>query len=753
MKNHLFIGLGGQGGRSLGELRKVMAQRANDTAALRNQDVRMAFLAIDSSDDVRNDRRNWTDFGSDLALDPNDWLILARPGLGTIGGLALRPDIAPWLGERERVEGFLGQGHIQGANQRRRFGRLLFAFNAAAIRNAVTGKVNAVTTGGHFQCAFHLFVTLGGGTGSGGLIDLVAMIRTRYPDSDTSKFPIFVYVYGTDADEKGANVGYFFQNQFTGLSDLNALMCGRLRPQLLGDDIAAGNFAGTEPIAQLTVTAPLNSGNRQVSLETQIRIVAEACFERILAWSSGQMGQGAQASLTGQDAVANFPAEPLGRPERSYRFSALGMRRWEAPHAKLEALLALDLMVSSLRQMLFNHWHETDGFSNQLADGSSADAANAIPALLTEIEEARRPDPKADALVQRLRDALSQQATGSLRTPSQPPLTLRSIEQELAAYYQQRFETVGVNSLIRQRETEQPTKVQDAIRRLEGRLTGLWLDSAHPLALARIPQVLDELATRLRRELESGPTSDPGSEHRRRVIEARRLEWDKLTWLSARLKRRALIDAHATDCSAVHEGDLRTRLGQLDRGFIQAFLGRLANVKTRFQSVQQVLQQLLDTVKDERDLIKQELDNLNKNVAANKYEFDPAALEAFLNWMRRHRNQQGTAAFLMREEISKAIGSGQPLSALDGGSIAMIDDRLRRQAKGQASLIHQDYETNRAGQPILEDSVLDLLQQRHRDNRNAFLQELQGFLGQAAVCLHLRDDTQPMQLRLMRPSV
>lgn len=89
-KNHLFIGLGGQGGCSLGELRKVMAQRAKDTESLQQQGVRTGFLAIDSSDDVRNQKRTWTDFGIDLALNPSDWLILKRPGAGTIGGLALR---------------------------------------------------------------------------------------------------------------------------------------------------------------------------------------------------------------------------------------------------------------------------------------------------------------------------------------------------------------------------------------------------------------------------------------------------------------------------------------------------------------------------------------------------------------------------------------------------------------------------------------------------------------------------------------
>jgi hypothetical protein len=747
MKNHLFIGLGGQGGRTLGELRKVMAQRIKDTETLRQRGVGTAFLAIDSSDDVRNDRRTWTVFGTDLALDPSDWLIFRHPGAGTIGALALRPDIAPWIGDKARVEGFLGQQNIQGANQRRRFGRLLFADNAATVRNALIGKVNTLTAGGQFQCAFHIFATLGGGTGSGGLIDLVTLIRSRYPGSGVDEFPIFLYAYVTDADEKGANVGYFFQNQFTGLRDLNALICGRLNPQLLGDDIAVGQFSGTEPITQITVTAPLNSAKHQIPLESQIQIIAEACYERIVAWSTGQLGPDGQRSLTGEDILTTFPAEPPGRPERSYRFSALGMRRWEVPTAQLTALLALDLLVSALRQILFNHWHEASGFSAQLTAGTESDVVLALPGLLRNLNARRNPEPTPDALVERLRNALAQMITGLTRKGSE--LTLRTIEEDIADFYEQRFEKCGAEALIRQRLTDIPTQLTSAIQDLELNITELWRDRTAPLALARIPQLLEELSARLRRELDGASGDDTARARRERIIEARRLEWDKLTWLSKRVtsKRTDLIKVHGEDCIQLHVSDLRRRLANCDKDFIKQLLGKLDQVKNRFQSVQQALKQLLDGVERERNLIDQELRDLHRNIAANRYEFDPRALDAFLLWMRAHREHQAGAAFRMREEITRIIGADQPLSALGRRTGDIIDERLRRVAKEQAELIHQDYEAQRQGQPILEDSVLDILQQRHdEEGRPAFLNELKAFLSQAAVLLHLRNDTQPMQL-------
>jgi hypothetical protein len=62
MQNHFFIDLGGQGGRTLAELRKVMAQRDKDTRKLAAANIRWQFLAIDSSTDVRNELKTGKTF-------------------------------------------------------------------------------------------------------------------------------------------------------------------------------------------------------------------------------------------------------------------------------------------------------------------------------------------------------------------------------------------------------------------------------------------------------------------------------------------------------------------------------------------------------------------------------------------------------------------------------------------------------------------------------------------------------------------
>jgi hypothetical protein len=752
MKNHLFIGLGGQGGRTLGEIRKVMAQRHEDTKALKNQGVAVEFLAIDSSGDVRNDKRSWSNFGTDLSLKENDWLMLTPPSQGSIPELAIRQDIAPWIGERKRVEDFLSQSKIEGANQRRRFGRLLFAYNANQIRHAIfSNKVRALTNSRPNQCAFHIFATLGGGTGSGCIVDLVAMIRNEYRDqSGVDAYPIFVYIYATN-DEVNADVGYFFQNQYACLTDLNALMCDRLQPHLLGEGSSRPKYSGSEPIAQLVITSSLNSNNMRLPLETQIRIVAESCLERIYAWSTGQMSTDAQRVITGQDILASFAGEIPPRIERSYRFAGFGMRRWEVPHARLEELIALDLMASGLRQAMFNQWQDGRGFQDRLGPVDASGAAESVNTIFADLAVVRAAIPDRDTLVQKLREELQQQAEGLQRAGSSEPLEPPTVERTLRAYYESRFQVAGIDAFVQQRAAERPEGVRRAVRRLAEKLTELWLDRAEPLALSRIPQVLEELGRRLRAELETTPGNAPEIDRRKRIIETRRMEWEKVTWLTARVtpKRRELVKAHGHDCSTIHELDLRDRLAELDAAFVRAFLNELTGIRQRFQSAQSFVAKLLEKTEHDRDLISGELNDLHSQRSANKYEFDPSGLEAFMTWMRQHHEHQHSAAHLLRKAVVDYCGQQQPLSSLPEAAAeaeSSIEEILRHTALSQARSIHDDYAGNRQGAPILGGSLLERLERRFQQDSAGLDREVKDFVDRAAACLHLRNDTQPVTI-------
>lgn len=349
MKNHLFIGLGGQGGKSIAELQKVIQNRSGDAKALEKSGQKWDVLYIDSSRDVTNERRNWVYFGKDLKLQPSSFLYLKDDGEAiNAHSMAQRPDVAPWIGDVDKLHTFLeGSQGIQGANQRRRLGRLLIARNADRIRKAVCeDKITPMLSNGN-QCAIHIFASLAGGTGSGGIVDLVTMLRTEYPNASVDGgFPIFLYLYVTDRAFEEAQVGYFHQNQSAALRDLNALCCGKFRPTLLGSASVPMPFKGDEPITQILLSSQLNSKNQMLSLSQQHQIVAEAAFERIYSYVSGNLDTTQQKAVTGEDKLPSYPGEPVGNLSRTFRFGSVGMRRWEVPIDEVRELLARDLSVS-----------------------------------------------------------------------------------------------------------------------------------------------------------------------------------------------------------------------------------------------------------------------------------------------------------------------------------------------------------------------------------------------------------------------
>ena len=572
MKNHLFIGLGGQGGRTLAEIRKVMRQRRNDTDDLHEAKVNWDFLAIDSSMDVRNEKRAWTYFGEDLSLRQEDWLPLGSLSPGDVDILASRKDVAPWIGNREQMKAFLAKTKIEGANQRRRFGRLLFAHNADNIRTAIFNqKVNdlAMRQGATNDCCFHVFASLAGGTGSGCIVDLITAIRDRYPNSSmVGGYPIFVYVYATHDDAGAADVGYFYQNQFATLRDLNALMCNSLPANLLGTNVDGRLYAGSEPIAQLLITTSLSHGTpgSKVPLARQISTVAESCFERIFALVAGNMNAANQQSVTGQDVIAAFPGEPLVCPERSYRFAGIGMRRWEVPHARIEELLALDCLAYSLKQALCHNWDLAKGFVDALPEMSATESNVRIDGLCACAEKTLATKTIAPELANRFASETGELLVGLL-SDAKRCKDITQIQSEIKAHYEGTFLGRGASAHFDTLKLGIRDRVQDTIREIDQLITDAWLDPANPLALRHIPSLLDSLILRLRARLQNAATADPPSSNgslpqsnTERVCIARTREWDKLTHLSRWAgKVSALLRAECDDRTAVCGGNFSFR--------------------------------------------------------------------------------------------------------------------------------------------------------------------------------------------------
>ena len=203
MANHLFIGLGGTGGKVLRELRKRVYEefRSNDPG----NDINLDYIYVDSSPADLDDRKGWKVLGKSVHLGTAQKVcingistsvlqqIKQFPGLEGF----LRPDDIQMM--QQEMGGLISAG-IGG--QRRRLGRTLMANNIANIHTSnfetvVRSAVGRLQQSGKQSqdVTFHICAGLAGGTGSGSIIDAIAQIRTWFPyQQDTHLKSVCSYI-------------------------------------------------------------------------------------------------------------------------------------------------------------------------------------------------------------------------------------------------------------------------------------------------------------------------------------------------------------------------------------------------------------------------------------------------------------------------------------------------------------------------------------------------------------------------------
>jgi hypothetical protein len=741
MKNHLFIGLGGQGGRSLAELRKVIEHREKDVLELQQkQGVKWNFLSIDSSSDVWDATKDWKNFGKDVSLLSNQKLPLAR--LNQAGGLSIRPDVAPWIGDQNVIDSYLGgMGAIPGANQRRRFGRLLFANNADQVRQAIRSQVAGLTQAASNQCWFHIFASLAGGTGSGSIVDIVTLIRSQYPNSDPKEgFPIFLHLYVTH-DDGAANVGYFYQNQYATLRDINALLCGKLKPNLLGAQEAGTAFSGTDPVNGIALFSSLNDRNVNLPLETQIRIAAESCFERIFAMATGQLKPNTQKALTNEDLVTTFPGEPTKNIERSYRFGSLGMRRWEVPSAKLEEFVALDLVASAISQMLYNHWQEGQGFTDVLTVPAEGKSAALCDGLLKQLAE-RLLSSSRETLNDQLEQGIGELLQGFLRLPADER-NLEALEAQFRTYYSTNFLSGGATQYLQGVATRRNGLVAELIVQIDDFLTRAWKDSASPIGLTQISTVIESFSAVLRERITASSGFDEQLKTLNAKRSARKAEWLKLTPLSRLFgKDSALVTKHVENLQNEYAAKFISSCHEQDIELQRAVLAKINELSLHYRVAVELLNEFKAEAEKERDEIFSELQRMQNSDGANLYVFELPALDKFRNHLRQHQGHQEHSSLDLR---GKVVPEGFRLSrfhfANTNGTLSqireVIDNDFHQAAAGQVRSVHQQSVAAGVIAPVLNASLLDRLQSHFSRNPGLLATEAKAFIDQAASSLHL----------------
>lgn len=742
MKNHLFIGLGGQGGKSLAELRKVFDQRNEDAKYLHEAGHRWDFLYIDSSRDVTNNRQNWTHFGKNLRLDDSSFLYLKDDGQDLqVKALALKPDVSPWIGDTQLLERFLeGAQGIQGANQRRRLGRLLFASNADNIQHAVCDqKIGELTTNG-YQCAIHIFASLAGGTGSGGIVDLVTMLRTRYPNAGVDDgFPIFLYLYITDEDFQEAQVGYFHQNQYSALRDLNALACGKLNPTLLGSSHAGETYKGAEPFTQILLSTGLNDRNSRLKLAKQHQIVAESAFERIFAYCSGNLDEASQKPLTGEDRQPGYPGEPLGNLLRSFRFGSSGMRRWEVPTEEIHDLLANELYVSSFRQMLYQNWNDESGFLGERLPAAQSGQNDLVKSLDATVSRALIENSRLAEIVTGMETDLDAVHEG-IKKEGFKDLDLDGYETRLKERYSTHVGGQGVDELFKGFAKTREESVMELISTIQDAIRGAWTRNASPLGLSYVPDALLSVQESIRNRNNSEKTSGPDNSALRARMEARKSEWAKMTTLSRPFRQTDLARAHKRDLLNLLKSDLRSRAVREDQDMLDRLAVHIGELEGDFRRCVDKFEAWHAKAKGRRDGLRLALRNLHEDDVANKCELSDEALESFIKTLRTQENHlRNTSSRMIENAIFPTLGQSrlQSLGRIEGAREEGLWQKTDEIAYERAKLIHDSIVQQEHRKPVLTSELLDTLQQRYNEDQEGFKRELKGFIDSATCSIKI----------------
>jgi hypothetical protein len=361
--NHLVIGLGGSGGKIIRAYRKAVYQEFRQDNP---SDTNLAYLYVDSSSEMMAlDDPSWKILGTSVQLDRRSQLLVQEAKLSTrLDNIDNYPGIKPWIGDPEQWRDVLGSiiGVTLGG-QKRRLGRFLFACKADRYKQQVQSLVKDLQESGTTDVTFHVVVGLAGGTGSGSVIDAIAILRDTYPDSKRYRIILYALLPETYPNPNW-DTGNYHANGFAALLELNALSVGRFAPNdVLG---VKGRLKLADPFNGCYLFTNENENGLTVDVDKQLPvIIADFLYQKTIAtqnvswptlgrWENAENGDGTPERAPGSS-----------NPERSKRFLTFGIKRLAVPEQEIGEYLTYNFARQAALQLRFNSWSDTSGFVDE----------------------------------------------------------------------------------------------------------------------------------------------------------------------------------------------------------------------------------------------------------------------------------------------------------------------------------------------------------------------------------------------------
>lgn len=697
MANHLIIGLGGTGGSILRALRKRIYEefRSNEPEGKAN----IEYLYVDSNLTDLNNESDWQTLGVSVQLSPAQRLSINGIGAGVLNNLESYPGINSFINRKDQAMLNDGIGAIisEGiGGQRRRFGRMLIANNMCGLpQNTFVGQVHSRVRAlkereDTMDVTFHICAGLGGGTGSGSIVDAVTQIRNEFQrtgDNRTS-FKIQLYLYvpekiiqipgGEDRNR------YYQPNGYAALLELNAMSVGRYFPtDVKGNTDEYGNvrrlLKGQDAFDMAYLFTNVNEAGKEVHLHKVLPgIVGDFLFQKIVV--SGMLDSGKMARLETNENNGMLPEENEAKePVHSRRFMTFGVKRIEYPETEVVEYGAYNFARQASLQMLHGQWDDARGFIEECTEDMVGKSFKETISQASECEDnlitddylmLSKPLPSIEKNVKNWKPIVSgwefyvDRYKQDVEAEHPKKEWLQEFNQLCEKFYDGIYRGKGVKKFYQEYESEIPGFAEEICRRIENNLFNKWKSGS--MSILEVHKYISLLVDNCEKRSEDFSSkivkmSNYVNEDLAEQIKDIRTDWNNIGWL-----KDAVTNASTKTFGRFSDAKrelliLNTKV--VAYGYAVKLLAEIKNMLTllNMNSVEpfmKVLSEFADVMKKQAEekckLSDADVTNMQREVIK---EYDPKMVRTTVIGFLRNQKNQSDYATDLRARIIEAAGS------------------------------------------------------------------------------------------------
>lgn len=755
--NHLVIGLGGTGGKSIRALRKLIysERRKRDD----NNTNEIEYLYVDSSSEMMSQTDpSWKVLGTSVQLSQASQLRITGEDLaGLLANINNYPGIRGWIGSEGIWREILGTivGEALGG-QKRRLGRFLFARQVNEFNNQARSLVQNLQSNGASNVTFHVVAGLAGGTGSGCVLDVVAQLRKIFTDSQ--KYRIMLYLLLPDQyPPPNWDTGNYHANGFAALTELNSLSTGAYKPI----DVTSGLTLNLkDPFNGAYLIGSENENGYVAKVASEVpQIIAEFLFQKIfVAGTVGLTSIGRMENAENGDGTPETSASS-NTGERSKRFLSFGIKRITIPEEEIKEFLTLSFAQQGSHQLRYNNWQESLGFiyepknldTNAIVRAADVQSDWKINDIYLILEESIlvSDDPKRQWKSIHTEWESVTPAFKRLAQEQDAKNWLTYLSSSFQKRYDESFRNLGVKEFYRTKGLAKTDMAREVRRLVETRLLDDWKNGIR--SLYDITRIVDSLLQLLDERLEAIEGQRLKIDQRLDEVRLQAAgninEWSSVGILGKAFGKRENI----FERQALLLQSLYSDLTRFEATFFAKSL--LLEIQSEIRDLKSAIDGLNATINEATSSISRELEERlrEKNESDAKGHvirfYDANVVKGSVKELTTEETIQETHASFVRSCIIGKVGDDPSLTKLSQRlRTADLIDSIITASEQSALTAHANYVIE-SRKKVLGISILDKLEERYGSDLPGLRLKIHELVNQAGTFLTInpaeRDKTAP----------